>query len=246
MTTIARQRPIQTAVTFAPAVIGLEGDYLLCDGERFAPRRVMGAGALSNFMELADASADKILGFAKRWGALYIDKKPVPGRPKFLEPLSTWRHFATRVRAMYQIGLEVNLRRRGREEDWASLDIQPGDARSSIGEARLQLMSQVRRFVAVGRLQPRLFWDITSDQWQIDFDSDLRSNLLALFTVRLMIEIADKDGLAICSNCKLPYQPAKRPSVGRRNYCPQCRRAGAPDRDSKREERRRKKEQDAN
>lgn len=241
-----RERPIQTAVTYAPAVIAIDGDHLVCDAERSAGRRVMGAGALSSFMELADAPADKIFDFAKKWGALNVEKQPVPGQPRFLEPLGAWRGFAARVRAMYQIGLEVNLRRRGKEEDWATLNVRPEDARTSLGEARLQLMSQVRRFVSVGRLQPRLFWDVSSDQWQIDFDSDGRSNLLALFTIRLMIEIADKDGLAICSNCKLPYQPGKRPAVGRRNYCPTCRRAGAPDRDSKRDERRRRKAPNAN
>ena len=72
-------------------------------------------------------------------------------------------------------------------------------------------------------------------QWQIDHDSEGRSNLLAVLTIQLMIMIADKDGYAICSHCHHSYIPSKRPASTKRNYCwrEECKRAAW--RDSKRE-----------
>ncbi len=40
-------------------------------------------------------------------------------------------------------------------------------------------------------------------------------------------------GFTYCSSCGALYTPTRRPSAGRRHYCPACRAAGAPTRDAK-------------
>ena len=114
----------------------------------------------------------------------------------------------------------------------------------AVEEARFNLMSQMRKLVQAAQLQPRLYWNPDTGQWQIDFDSPSRSNLLAVLVLQLMLAVADKDGYAVCSGCRKTYIPEKQPSPTRRNYCEVCRLAGVPFRDSKRDLRRGEREED--
>jgi hypothetical protein len=234
------RRPIQTAATFAPEVIGVQEGYLVWDANSSSLRRPSGVGLLAGFLELADADDDSVYRFAKKWGALNIDAQPVP-RLRSREPISTWRDLASRVRAIQRLGINVDLERRGSDQDWVTLGEDPKQ-RSTLTEARFALMNHVRLLVAKAHLQPRLYWDGKRKQWQIDFDSDGRSNLLAIIVLQLMIEVARNEGYAICSNCKRSYLPSRQPSPGRKNYCDrkECKRAAW--RNSKRRLRRTERE----
>jgi len=232
-----RDRPFQTAPVFAPRVLGIQGDYLLCDGNHTQSKSA-GTGLLEGFLDLAGGSNDEVLTFAKRWGALNISTKPIPGM-KFLEPISTWRFLAGRLSTLRRIGAELNSEKLGSEIDWRMLG---NEAPGSLPEGRFGLMSQIRRLVSKAKLRPRLYWYDALGQWQIDHDSESRSNLLAVLTIQLMVTIADKDGAAICSHCHRWYFPSKRPASTKRNYCQreECKRSAW--RDSKRELRRKEGE----
>jgi len=217
----------------------MENGYLIWDAKSIGSRRPTVA-LLAGFLELADADDDSVYRFAKKWGALDINAQALP-RLRFREPITTWRDLAVRLRAIHRLGIEVNLERRGSDQDWETLGEDPKQ-RSSLKEARFALMKYVRLLVAKVHLQPRLYWDGLKKQWQIDFDSDGRSNLLAVIVMQLMIDVAQNDRYAICSNCKRSYLPARQPSPGRKNYCSrvECKRASW--RNSKRELRRMKRE----
>jgi hypothetical protein len=238
-----KDRPVQTAEVFAPKVISLEGGHLLCDANRNSIN-APGAGLLEGFLKLADAEPDEILEFARKWGALGIKMKAAPGL-RSLEPVAAWSDLAIRFRALHRIGAELNRESIGAAKDWKALGShRPAANRTytALEEARFSLTSIVGRLVRDAKLYPRLYWNKSTAQWQIDFDTYSRTNLYAVLVLKLMVVIADKEGFAICSGCHLSYVPEQQPSVGRRNYCKGCRDAGVPCRDSKREQRRRKRE----
>jgi hypothetical protein len=240
------ERPVQTAEVFAPKVLCLEGEYLVWDAERNS-KNPPGVGLLDGFLRLADGTPDQILEFARKWGALAINSTPLL-KMRSREPVAVWTDLAVRFRALHRIGAEVNAGRVGAAEDWKTLRSEPPASNRSykaLEEARFALMSNMGKLVREARLCPRLYWNKPAKQWQIDFDTFSRTNLLAVLVLKLMMAVADKDGFALCSGCQRSYPPGRQPSVGRRNYCPTCRESGVPFRDSKRELRRRKREKTA-
>jgi hypothetical protein len=238
-----KDRPVQTGEVFAPKVIALEGDHLLCDANRNSIN-APGAGLLEGFLKVADAEPDEILKFARKWGALGIRMKPAPGLRSH-EPVAAWSDLAIRFRALHRIGAELNRGSIGAARDWRALGSRRPAANrtyTALEEARFSLISIMGRLVRDAKLCPRLYWNKSTEQWQIDFDTHSRTNLFAVLVFKLMVVIADKEGCAICSGCHETYFPEKQPSVGRRNYCKGCRLNGVPFRDSKRDQRRRKRE----
>jgi hypothetical protein len=231
-------RPVQTAQICAPEVRKLDGEYLICD-QGLGPFKSPGAGLLDAFLTLANGEAESIFAFAQKWGALYLEHKPIRGY-KFLEPVSVWRALAAQFRSLHRIAAEVNCERTGVKEDWMALGEGPP---ADLKEARLRIMSNVRQLVQKARLQPRLHWDTRRKQWQIDFDVASISNLLAMLVLQLMFSIADKEGFALCCGCHKSYIPERQPSTTRRNYCPKCREESVPFRDAKREQRRKSRRQ---
>jgi len=242
---VRKERPVQTASVFAPKVVSLEGDYLVWDANQPSTKRPSPV-LLDEFSGLAEAMAEQIFEFARKWGALVIKTTAMPGS-RFREPVAAWRDLAIRFRALHRIGVDLNCGKVGTVEDWKALRLElpvRNKSYSAVEEARFAVMSNVGRLVREAGLHPRLYWDKPAKQWRIDFDTFSRTNLLAVLVLRLMIAIADKDGFAICSGCQKSYPPERQPSTGRRNYCPTCRESGIPYRDSKREQRRRNREAD--
>jgi hypothetical protein len=240
------ERPVQTAMVWAPKVLSLEGEYLLWDTNRNSIN-TPGVGLLDGFLSLADAKPDAIFRFARKWGALRIKWKAA-SELRCLEPIAVWSDLAIRFRALYRIGAELNCERVGAAEDWQALGSQVPTANRSykaLEEARFALMSNMGRLVREACLHPRLYWNKSTGQWEIEFGAYSGTNLFAVLVLKLMVSIADKEGFALCSGCHKAYPPEKQPSVGRRNYCPACRSVGVPFRDSKREQRRRKREGNA-
>lgn len=212
----------------------------MCDADRNSIKSP-GAGLLDGFLSLADAKPNEILSFARKWGALGIQRIRLRGR-RFHEPLAVWSDLAIRFRALHRIGAELNREGLGAADDWKALGSQvPTASRSyrAIEEARFSLMSYIGKLVRDAGLYPRLYWNQNTSQWQIEFSTYTLTNLFAVLVLQLMVMIADKEGLAICCACHKTYLPERQPSVGRRNYCPRCRADGVPFRDSKREQRRR-------
>jgi hypothetical protein len=237
------ERPVQRGEVWASKILSLDGEYLVGDADR-PLRTAAGIGVLEGFLRLATATPDEVFRFARRWGALGIERKAVPGL-RFHEPVAVWRELAIRFRALQRIGAAVNGNSLGDEDDWRALSLPVPVARgrySAIEEARFALMSRIGRLVREAGLYPRLYWNNVTTQWQIELSTYTGTNLLAVLVLNLMVLIADKDGYAICCACRKSYIPERQPSARRRNYCPECRTRGVPYRDSKRVQRRRNNE----
>ena len=167
-----KDRPVQTANVCAPMVVSLQGEYLVCDANRIQSRPP-GSGILDVFLTLADAEPGEILKYGRKWGALCIGSKAIPG-VRFLEPLAAWRATATRFRALHRIGAEINAKQVGAGDEWDALGMdlpKRSGSTSALEEARFGLMEQARLLVQEARLQPRLYWNPQAGQWQIDFDA---------------------------------------------------------------------------
>jgi hypothetical protein len=67
---------------------------------------------------------------------------------------------------------------------------------------------------------PRL---VLGAMWPTAFDA---------LVVLLMLAAWRRGGLAVCSGCAMPYVRTRRAARGRRNYCPECRRAKVDRRDA--------------
>lgn len=233
-------RPLKTAATWGPKFIKLEGANLVFDADR-SQTRPSGTGLLREFLRLSNASDDDIAYFSRKWGGLHLEPVKRPGLT-FVEPTQVWRDLAVRLDSILRVSAAVNAGNTGDADDWEKLHQNPEDAKKSLKEARFCLMSQVRRLVEQAGVRPRLYWNDGVGGWQIDLDSDGRSNLLAVLTIQLMFTAAGKDSFAICSGCRKSYPPARMPSPGRRNYCDECREKGVQFRDAMRERRRRARE----
>jgi hypothetical protein len=186
-----------------------------------------------------------------------IGKRVLRGFPRyqFREPIDSVQKFASGLESLLRIGAEMTQGRSGHVNDWVHADdvISGPDfppwkddpaylealAHPSVARTNLQIL--IRRLIEICKIRPRFFWNEQTNSWQIDLDSDAStSNLPGLMVTELLISIADKDGLAICSSCHFSYIPERRPDPTRRNYCPTCR-GSADARDASRAYRERKR-----
>src|SRR5204862_4030603 len=97
---------------------------------------------------------------------------------------------------------ELNCERVGAVEDWKALGSELPAATTfykALEEARFGLMSNIGRLVRDAGLHPRLYWNKSTGQWQIEFGTYSRTNLFAVLVLKLMVSIADKEGFALCS-----------------------------------------------
>ncbi len=89
---------------------------------------------LQRFLKLADARAEDIETFAKRFGVLAICQQhglpvshqegcpPLGFADDCHEPLRHWRQYAARMRAVHDIARELRAGRLGQDSDWRVLD----------------------------------------------------------------------------------------------------------------------------
>ena len=256
-----KKRPVQTGMLWAPPVVAIEHGYLVFNAATRI-KKVTGSGLLPDFIDLAEADDASIFKYAKRWGALALDENgwpiqrfPEPHRrvDEFevyqREPVSTWKFVARRFRAIRNLGASLNNGKPGLEQDW--LDLAPVGYltdfmkpwKVGMDVIHTELQAAMRELIERYRVSTRFWWNKAVHQWQIDLDAGGNSNLPGLLLINTMLEVADKDGFAICSACHRSYLPRRRPDPTRRNYCERddcCRQAAW--RDSKRDQRLRHRE----
>jgi hypothetical protein len=226
-------RPMSTGQVWAPRVEVLVDGCLIYDPLRCCKAKAGGA-LLSQFLDLCDAADEKVLRYARRYGALGLGRRDESDIHRFLEPVTIWRGLAHQFRALLNIGAKLNQSTRPTRDDWMELDgtryerglvPKPWEFTGREGAylARHELQILLRSLIDRFKVRPRIWWNHQINQWQIDLDSaGPSSNLPGLLTIQLMLTLADKDGFAVCSACHRSYIPKRRPNPERRNYCPNC------------------------
>jgi hypothetical protein len=211
---------------------------------------------LEDFVRLADAPAETILAYARRFGLLGIGVAGVPPtfvRRAFLEPepVAAWRTLARQTRALLNVAARLRQDESGRVEDWQAL--LPGrsivlvgdpsqtqwDAAIKAAPAGVHVFSRINeqqvlswnleQLIVLSEVHPRPLWDPSAGRLQLGLGGQ---GLLGALVLQTVIAIAGLDGLGLCSACGEAYVPTRRPVTGTRHYCARCRSNGAPQRDA--------------
>lgn len=255
----------------APAVVRLAGGYLVPDTGAADRLVTLPNAVLLSFARLADAPDRTILAFVRRRGLLHLCIHDLPWlhrtgtglcgelRPDGREPVEAWRLYARRARGI------IRLSNRLREDRLDTGTVQDGlDSIAGLGpwddqETMRRMRATARDRGALGRLLAGEverwldFGNVTlHPRWSTD-DSPLGRlvpqlgsrgpNLLMSALATELFAVAAGRATASCHECGRLFQPARRPSPGRRSYCPACRKAGASRRDAWRDSKRRARAQ---
>lgn len=189
----------------------------------------------------------------------------VAGDPPLVgEPTELWRQYAGQAGAFLFLADRVKQGLPTKMSDWDPLRslfphfVLPDDQypervrklttlpeRGVIGEirmvipqmkdARLALAYGIRKWLRMAAVDVQFDW--RSPEPTLTFGG--RSLFGALATM-LAVGISGSEGLLLCSHCRLPYSPTRRPR-GPRHFCGDCREAGIPQRYASQDYRRRRR-----
>lgn len=183
-----------------------------------------------------------------------------------VEPISGWRDLAGQATAMLEINDRIKRRLPANPELWEPLrplfpsglrlpdDPEPRGRlidphtypgrQGLVGEIRLvipQLLESrravayaIQRWIDYGDVSLRFNWRAPTPQ--LTFGG---TSLLGALATLLAVSVGGAEGPLLCSHCRLPYTPSRRPR-GPRHFCSDCRKGGAPQRYASRDYRARK------
>lgn len=193
---------------------------------------------LAHFLELVDASDERILAYASRYGRLGLCEhgglqhaaSDFPeclqrGRNgRFVEPAERWRENAARARAVLNAIAQFSKSGKVSDQTLIMLDPRLADSAGALRKARKVGWSFIEGWVGIwlgaSRMRPRIIYDRRSKRFHVRLRG--RPGLPSALALQLMTLAAQSKGIAICSSCALPFQPKRRPSPTRESYCPKC------------------------
>jgi hypothetical protein len=226
---------------------GPNGILWTIDGNTAKPRYAKAEeGLLGDFIDLADASLDKIAEFASRWGTLApLDPVAVyPGVQRSgREGIDAWHRYAGRVAGLLEIAALIHNGRRPAPHAW---DVWDDYEVKTLARGRLQVSStrQAASGVSVHdskRMRPQeLVSEIITEMLAVDpprttlewADAPVLvvqpQGMLSAVIFQLALSVAKSTrGLTTCASCGKPT-PVKRRN-GERDFCdgPDCGRRAA-------------------
>jgi len=205
-----------------------------------------------DFANLADASNDTFLEFARSWGVLGLceHEKPLfhqvePCLPRreggeFVEPIASWRSRARHIRAILNVKASLKRDELGARADWRTIwpakpPADRTDAGKSLGIVTSILLSQVNVHPALFYVDNRLTIQFVSGNLldllrAMGENKDISSwlstsgNLLAEIVVGTALTLQEGTGWTVCSTpeCRRLYQPKRHTPEGRLHFCPDC------------------------
>lgn len=99
----------------------------------------------------------------------------------------------------------------------------------TLREARPAVAYAVRRWMALGAVGVRFEW--TGSIGTITFGGQ---SLFGALATLVAVTLSGADGPILCSHCRLPYNPSRKPR-GPRHFCEECREDGQPQKYAKRD-----------
>lgn len=91
----------------------------------------------------------------------------------------------------------------------------------------------LNEWIDIGGVRP--YFSIGATGWRVRLSAGHYATTFGAIAVRLALLAAGAQGLSVCSNpdCRREYlHGRRRPDPNRNNYCPECRKAGIPQRDA--------------
>jgi hypothetical protein len=142
------------------------------------------------------------------------------------EPVETWRFFSRQAHALLNIAANVHLGKIGPNDDWRTV-LKSGFPGGCTGGDALRmskdlLLEALNVWLEIGTIQLSL--ENISGRTQL-----IGADLFGSIALQLMLVVTRRTGFVQCSHCQEEYDPIRRPSKGRNNYCNKadCQREGA-------------------
>jgi hypothetical protein len=243
-------RPAAVPGWLGPPEVELDGEWLLFrypvhtrrHGKRELGFRTFraGAGLLTEFLKLDEASAERILDYARRHGPLGFCRHGDPEhrllrhgcapavcttnsrQPAVREALQWWRSLAGHARALLNVAAQLF---KGRVDDLTLARLNP----ELLFSPRL---TRARRdpapFVAYGlelwlrlfQVRPRATYNARRKRFEIRISG--APPLPGALALQIMLALTRSAGVAVCSGCGKIFPPSRRPNPDRNSYCNSC------------------------
>jgi hypothetical protein len=221
----ALERPVGDDEWTIPGRVELVGNRLLWwpRAGPMAPLVKSRRGLLRQFEQLADASGDRIVKYARRWGILGLCRHGLPmgfrrsGYPwwhedecalglymdygdggTFWEPLEGWRHWARQARGLLGIAASHRDGRLGRDEDWRAVR-EWGNLNAMTGLWTVEVDKETGELTRVPETPPQSRWPRTLD-WERSELIHWVTDWLRLANVTLGLRSAGS-GLRVVLDC---------------------------------------------
>ena len=152
------------------------------------------------------------------------------------EPINAWREYAQRARALLNLIAAAELERPPSREDiqtaFPTFQLAEWEWHGTQGIGLAQYVSGrcISDWLDISGVSLGLvWWEKSKPMLRL-----MEGGLFGAIGIALAMKAARSDGLAICSGCSTAYTPSRAPRSGQRNYCPDCRASGVPQRDATR------------
>lgn len=238
-------------------------EYTVGRGRMVTPSR----RTLEEFIDLADAQADRVARFANRWGPLWLCAEhslpawhaltiTEPTRPRFqapvgfamtvcpsaprnnaTEPVARWRRFSAQARAIVEIAILLRDGKTPGAECWEVFNLT--DSPRTVRAAWSTVAMLVDTWMVIGRVLPHVALRAGGRE-AVGLDLGV-SSLFGSIALQLFFVTSGIDDFAECDGCGEPYVPRRHPRTDQRRWCPTCREKGVPHQEAMRALRGRRK-----
>lgn len=236
-------RPLLPGTVLRPCHVAIEGDQLVWYADvnpRESPPRPVFVRAdgplLDQFVRLANAPAQSVVAFARRWGALdRYEDRVTEGEHAFsgAEPLALWYALARQAAAILLVAGHLHQGEQAPLAAWRdvlTVGVLPLSAAETFaawesGEWQRYLWGEcailgvtIDAWIDTGDVRPHLVWNADKPP-EIVLQG---TGLLGALAVQLLGAVSRTEGIAVCSACGATYTPKRRPRAGERRYCAHC------------------------
>ena len=193
---------------------------------------------LTQFIELADASDDKILAYARQYGRLglcehgelqhlasdYPDCLQRGRQAMFVERVERWRENARRVQALLNAIAQFSKSKKVSDQTLIALNPNLSLSAAALRQARIAgwsfIAAWTQMWLSAFRVRPVILYDPRTKRFRARLRG--RPGLGSTLALQLLTVACQSNGIAICSSCAQPFPPKRRPSPTRESYCPKC------------------------
>jgi hypothetical protein len=145
---------------------------------------------------------------------------------EYAEPIATWFKFARQAHAVLSCSARLHeMRRPPAEElriaypDWFEQELRE-PPKPNLETSRAIIAGAINTWIFFGGLRPQFAWGRKG--CSVLFGTGDYTSLFGALAAQLMLGAAMTDGWVTCSDCGMPYAPARRPNPNRRRFCPEC------------------------
>jgi predicted RNA-binding Zn-ribbon protein involved in translation (DUF1610 family) len=241
-------RPSDSRSWDIPPAVALEGGKLVFryfparrkSGKLYLKRAVARPNGrlLTRFIELVDASDDKILAYARQYGRIGLCKHGelqhlASDYPeciqdglggKFVEPVERWRENAKHARALLNAIAQFSKSGKVADQTLIALNPKLGLSAAALREARTTdgafIAAWTQIWLRACKVRPVIVYDLRSKRFHFRLQG--RPGLGGALAMQLMTLASKSKGIASCSSCARLFSPKRRPSAARESYCPNC------------------------